>query len=173
MRISYLTEHPEFIPTLARGLLEQYGHILPSTIETRIAKLQTHMNRDVLPIAWVAHSGMEVFGTAALRVHDLEGREDLTPWLGGVYVLPEFRRRGIGTALCATVEQKAAVLGTRALYLFTLDRQSWYRSLGWSRFESCTWCGRRGDIMIKSLDASKEELHRDALQRTLPDDIIE
>jgi GNAT superfamily N-acetyltransferase len=54
------------------------------------------MNRDELPIAWVAHANGQLLGTAALRVHDLEGREDLTPWLGGVFVDSEFRGRGIG-----------------------------------------------------------------------------
>ena len=67
------------------------------------------MNRDQLPIAWVAHANGQLLGTAALRVHDLEGREDLTPWLGGVFVGSQFRRRGIGAALCATVEEAARI----------------------------------------------------------------
>jgi GNAT superfamily N-acetyltransferase len=109
MHISYLTDHPEFILPLAQGRLEHFRDHLPDyTLETHVSKLQAHMNRDTLPIAWVAHSDTQVFGTAALRPYDLEGREDLTPWLGGVYVLPPFRRRGIGTALCRTVERKAA-----------------------------------------------------------------
>lgn len=54
------------------------------------------MNRDALPIAWIAHANGQLLGTAALRVHDLEGREDLTPWLGGVFVGTHFRRQGIG-----------------------------------------------------------------------------
>ena len=151
MRMSYLSDHPEFIHPLAQGRLEHFRNLLADhTLETHVATLQAHMNRDVLPIAWVAHSDTEAFGTAALRVHDLEGREDLTPWLGGVYVLPQFRRRGIGTALCAEVERKAAALGVRILYLFTLDRQGWYSALGWTRFEACTWRGCPGDIMVKS-----------------------
>ena len=60
------------------------------------------MNRDQLPIAWVAHANGQLLGTAALRVHDLEGREDLTPWLGGVFVASHFRRRGISAALSRT-----------------------------------------------------------------------
>src|SRR5437899_22311 len=145
MQISYLSEHPEFIPVLASALLEHYRDVLPKeTLETRAGKLRTHLNRDSLPIAWVAHSEAGVAGTAALRVHDLEGREDLTPWLGGVYVLPEYRRRGIGTALCDTVEQKVTALGARTVYLFTLDRQRWYSAMGWDLVEPCTWRGRPG-----------------------------
>jgi GNAT superfamily N-acetyltransferase len=155
MQISYLADHPEFIETLVPWLLAHWQSILPQdTLEIRIAKFQAHLNRDTLPIAWVAHSGSQVFGTAALRVHDLPGREDITPWLGGVYVAPQFRGHGIGTALCDVVEQKAKTFNKfPTLYLFTLDKQAWYENLGWTVFEPCTWCGRQGDIMFKNIRA--------------------
>src|ERR1044071_4096135 len=108
VRISYLIEHPEYIPQLAQWLFEQWDTILgEKTLGARIKKLRAHMNRDELPIAWVAHANGQLLGTAALRVHDLEGREELTPWLGGVFVGPDFRRRGIGAALSAVVEDAA------------------------------------------------------------------
>src|SRR5215467_13051355 len=119
VQISYLIEYPQYIPQLAQWLLEQWGGIL----EDRIKRLKAHMNRDQLPVAWIAHANSELLGTAALRVHDLEGREDLTPWLGGVFVGSQFRRRGIGEALCATVEEAANSRGIQTLYLFTLDKQ--------------------------------------------------
>src|SRR5262245_8351243 len=65
------------------------------------------MNRDQLPIAWFAHANGRLLGTAALRLRHLERREDLTPWLGGAFVSPQFRRRGIGATLCATDEDAA------------------------------------------------------------------
>jgi N-acetylglutamate synthase-like GNAT family acetyltransferase len=109
------------------------------------------MNRDELPIAWVAHANGKLLGTAALRVHDLEGREDLTPWLGGVFVASQFRRRGIGAALCATVEEAAQSRGIQTLYLFTLDKQEWYLRQGWTLLAPCVWHERSGDIMSKTL----------------------
>ena len=52
--ISYLLEHPEYVPQLAQWLFEQWDSILgEKTPETRIKKLNAHMNRDQLPIAWV------------------------------------------------------------------------------------------------------------------------
>ncbi len=83
VRISYLIDHPEYIPQLGQWLFEQWDSILgEKTPEARINKLKAHVNRDKLPIAWVAHANGQLLGTAALRVHDLEEREDLTPWLG-------------------------------------------------------------------------------------------
>ena len=152
VQISYLIEHPEYIPQLAQWLFEQWGVILgEKTTEARIKKLNAHMNRDQLPIAWVAHANGQLLGTAALRVHDLEGREDLTPWLGGIFVGSQFRRRGIGAALCATVEEAARTRGIQTLYLFTLDKQPWYSRSGWKVFSSCVWHGHSGEIMHKQL----------------------
>ena len=155
VRISYLIEHPECIAQLAQWLFEQWDSILgEKTPETRIRKLQAHMNRDELPIAWVAHADGQLFGTAALRVHDLEEREDLTPWLGGVFVGSDFRRRGIGAALCASVEDAARSRGVQTLYLFTLDKQAWYARLGWTLLSPCVWHERPGDIMCKQLQTA-------------------
>jgi N-acetylglutamate synthase-like GNAT family acetyltransferase len=155
VRISYLIEHPEYIPQLAQWLFDQWGSMLgEKTPEARIRKLQAHMNRDELPIAWIAHANGQLVGTAALRMHDLEGREDLTPWLGGVFVGSHFRRRGIGATLCATVEAAARSRGIQTLYLFTLDKQAWYSRLGWTLFAPCVWHQQHGDIMCKQLQTA-------------------
>jgi N-acetylglutamate synthase-like GNAT family acetyltransferase len=152
VEISYLIEHPEYVPQLAQWLFEEWGSILgEETPEVRVKKLKTHMNRDQLPIAWVAHANGQLLGTASLRVHDLEGREDLTPWLGGVFVSPDFRGRGIGADLCATVENEATSRGIQTLYLFTLDKQAWYSRLGWTVIGPCVWKHRSGEIMSKQL----------------------
>jgi N-acetylglutamate synthase-like GNAT family acetyltransferase len=155
MQISCLADHPEFIETLAPWVWEYWRPIFTAdTLQDRVAKFRTHLNRDTLPIAWVAHSGSQVLGTASLRSHDLPGREDLTPWLGGVFVAPQFRSQGIGKALCQTVEHNARQLfHIKTLYLFTLDKQAWYDHFGWEMLEPCVWCGRPGDIMVKRLGA--------------------
>lgn len=155
VQISYLIEYPKYIPQLAKWLFEQWDSILgEKTPKARIEKLKTHLNRDKLPIAWVAHANGQLLGTAALRVHDLEGREDLTPWLGGVFVGSHFRRQGIGAALRAAVEDEARSRGIHTLYLFTLDKQAWYSRLGWSTIGPCVWHQQPGDIMCKQLQTA-------------------
>jgi GNAT superfamily N-acetyltransferase len=155
VEISYLIDYPRYIPQLGQWLFEEWDAILgEKTPEARIKKLNAHMNRDQLPIAWVAHANGQLLGTAALRVHDLEGREDLTPWLAGVFVAPQFRRCGVGAALCATVEEAAHSQGIKTLYLFTLDKQQWYSRQGWEVLAPCVWHERPGDIMSKRLQTA-------------------
>jgi GNAT superfamily N-acetyltransferase len=155
VQISYLIEHPEYVPQLAQWLFEQWGPTLgEKTPEKRIKKLKRHMSRNKLPIAWVAHANGELLGTAALRVGDLDGREDLTPWLGGVFVTSPFRRQGLGAALCATVEDEARSRGIQTLYLFTLDKQAWYLRLGWTVLAPYVWYQRPVEIMCKQLQTA-------------------
>jgi GNAT superfamily N-acetyltransferase len=152
MQISYLADAFELATGLIPGILEHWRPIVPEdTWEARAARLRSHMNREQLPIGWLAHHGSQAMGTAALRTHDLPGREDLGPWLGGVYVAPPFRRRGVASLLCRTVEERARQLGYRHLYLFTLDQQALYSHLGWRQLEKASWRARTADIMIKDL----------------------
>jgi len=152
LQISYLVEYPEFIPTLGQWLLDYYGEMIgEKSIDARVAKLSTHLNRDKLPIAWVAHNNGEVLGTAALREQELEDRKDQSPWLGGLIVGDQYRRQGIGARLITVVENGARSLGNRTIYLFTIDRHEWYTRLGWHILEPCIWFSRPGNIMIKYL----------------------
>jgi len=153
MQISYLADQPQLATQLIPGLLDHWRYIFPEHTSTdRAAKFRAHQNYDTLPIAWIAHEKDVALGTAALRVHDLEGREDLSPWLGGVFVQPQYRGRGIATALCGMVEAKAAAMGITRLYLFTHGQESLYERMGWERLEPVVWHGHPCTIMTKVLD---------------------
>jgi len=161
MRISYLADRPELAAQLIPGLLEHWSYVFPNqTPADRAAKFNAHLNREDLPIAWVAHDGDLALGTAALRKTDLEGREDLGPWLGGVFVSPNHRGRGIASDLCRVVEDKAHAQGVARLYLFTHGQESLYNRLGWSVVERTVWHGYECSIMSKVPVPSNTSLER-------------
>src|SRR5436309_12703328 len=148
--IDYLADHPEFLPALAQETLDHYQHILrDETLEKRFAKLRSHMHTDSLPLALVASADGELFGMGALREHDLPGHDELTPWLAGMFVRPHHRRRGVGSALCHALEEKAWLMGFPVLYLFTLDQQRLYARLAWQHLQPSSWLGHPVDIMFK------------------------
>ncbi|RYY86592.1 MAG: GNAT family N-acetyltransferase [Chitinophagaceae bacterium] len=152
VRIGYLIDHPEFVAALAPAIWEHWREALPedTSINHRIVKLQRHMQKSQLPIALVAYNNEEVIGTAALRSHDLEGRADLSPWLGGVFVMPAHRGKGAASMLCQAIKLHAASLSISSLYLFTQDQQQLYARLGWRPIEEATWRGKWGNIMLAS-----------------------
>jgi GNAT superfamily N-acetyltransferase len=74
-------------------------------------------------------------GCASLVEHDMLTRPELSPWLAGVFVPREHRRRGIGAALVERVVQEARSLGVQRLYLYTPGFGALYLRLGWSVLE--------------------------------------
>lgn len=67
--------------------------------------------RVVLPLAVGAWHGDEPVGLVLADRPTEEQREDFAPKVQSLYVVPEFRRRGVGTGLMATMEELLAELG--------------------------------------------------------------
>ena len=148
MRIEYLADHPSLIPTLARWHQDQWSYLSPGrTMEQRVATLQAHLRPAQIPTSFVALSGDTLLGGAGLIAHDMDTRMDLSPWLACVYVTPEHRRRGIGTALVQRVVHEARALDVDTLYLFTPDKEEFYARLGWSVIERTRYHGCQVVVM--------------------------
>lgn len=136
MTIEYLADRREFIPTLARWLHTEWGHLRPGErIDDRAARLAGVCGHCQIPTAFVAVAGDQLLGTASLVEHDMATRPELSPWLASVFVSPEHRSRGIGAALVERVVQEARALGTLRLYLYTPGPGTLYSTLGWSIVE--------------------------------------
>jgi GNAT superfamily N-acetyltransferase len=133
MRIEYLSDHSGALPQLAEWQHAEWGHFRPGdTLEKRTTRLWGYANGDRIPLTVVALEGDEVLGSASLIEHDMETRMELTPWLAGVFVGPEFRRRGIGATLVRRVMAEAARLKVPVLYLYTVHSEKFYAALGWT-----------------------------------------
>jgi N-acetylglutamate synthase-like GNAT family acetyltransferase len=154
MEIVGLAEHPEFIPTLAVWHHNQWAYLNPDgSVEKRIASLKAELESDGIPKTFVAVSGNTLLGSASLIPHDMETRMELSPWLASVFVAPELRKRGVGSALVQHVIQEARSLGWRTIYLFTMpDKESFYARLGWSLMEKTDYHGHR--VVIMSADTA-------------------
>jgi len=148
MRIEYLADNVALIPIIAHWHHEEWGYFNPGdSVEKRIANLQTHLGRKQIPTTFVSLSGGILLGSVSLIIHDMDTRIDLSPWLANVYVTPEHRSRGIGTALVQRVIEEAVELSVETLYLFTPDREGFYASLGWSVVERTEYRGQQVVIM--------------------------
>jgi GNAT superfamily N-acetyltransferase len=131
--IEYLADRREFIPTVARWHHAEWGHLRPrETVEDRIGRVERDCGHCEVPTTFVALAGAQVLGSASLVENDMETRKELSPWLSGVFVAPEHRRRGVGAALVERVVREAQALGIRRLYLYTPGSGTLYLRLGWS-----------------------------------------
>lgn len=148
MTIEYLADHPEFLRTLAEWQHGEWGYLRPGdTVEARMVRLGGCGERDRIPLTVVAHENGEVRGSASLIPHDMDTRMELTPWLAGVFVAPEHRRRGIGAELVRQIMAEAGRLNVPVLYLYTVHSETFYASLGWSLQEQTTYRDQNIAIM--------------------------
>jgi GNAT superfamily N-acetyltransferase len=91
--------------------------------------------------------------------HDMSeppvGTEELRPWLSGVYVAPERRSEGLGSALVKAVEEAASSLGHPRLYLYTapVTAVRFYEPMGWEQVLSPIYEGNPVVVMQKLLSA--------------------
>ena len=148
MRIEYLADNVALIPIIARWHHEEWGYFNPGdSVEKRIATLQTHLGRNQIPTTFISLSGGILLGSASLVAHDMDTRMDLSPWLASIYVLPEHRSHGVGTALVQRVLEETIELSVETLYLFTPNREGFFASLSWSVVERTEYRGQQVVIM--------------------------
>lgn len=142
---------PDDVPTLAAWLNREWGHHGGLTLADSEARLRGYLNRDRMPLALAAYVGGQPAGIVILRDHDLASRPDLKPWLSSLFVAPEHRRQGVGSALMRAAEARARRIGLECLYLFTRHQVALYRSLGWAVIGEEEDGGRPTTLMQKPL----------------------
>ena len=133
MEIIDLRKIPEIIPMLAKWHHEEWAHFNPrTTLENRIERYHEYLGDAPLPSTYVACKNSDILGSAAIVKHDMKTRMEYSPWLASVFVPPQHRNNGIGTRLVSHVMTIAVKNGFDSLYLFTPDKERYYRKLGWS-----------------------------------------
>ncbi len=146
-RIEQLAHRPDCLATVARWIYEEWWTGQPGeSPDTLAAAFREHLVPGRIPLTLVASIDERVVGTATLLEHDVgtEQWPDLSPWVAAVYVVPEFRRHGIGAQLVNAVATAAAELGVTRLYLWTSGREAFYAELGWETID------RVSDVVVMS-----------------------
>jgi len=154
LRIEYLDEHADAIPSLAQWHHDEWFAMTPHlSVADRIAGFTARARRGSIPTGFVGLVDDRVVGMACLVQCDLHSHTHPGASLATVLVSPEHRRQGIGSALCVRAAEEARQLGVPNLYLFTFDRQSLYRRLDWTALEDSSHAGRACTIMVRRLGA--------------------
>lgn len=157
--VHYLANHPGYADHLGRiswqewqGIYERRGQ----TPNDALTSYRESTNVDRLPLALIACHGSELVGTVSLKEQDLDIRPDLTPWLGGLFVVPEWRGRGLASLLMGRAVAEARRLQLNNLYLWTSSAESLYLKLGWELRERTEYCDKEIAIMRTTVAAQTE-----------------
>jgi N-acetylglutamate synthase-like GNAT family acetyltransferase len=134
--ISDLRQRPEFFDTVADRIWRAWWQPEHYPLDHIIGRLRENMNDPPIPLALVAHDGEAFLGTASVIASDLAERPQLTPWIAAVWVEPQARQRGVGSALVNRATQDCSALGFSRVYLCARpQRSALYERLGWIPIE--------------------------------------
>jgi len=116
--------------------LDAWKHDFPEdTLQTYLDMFTatgTYANRFVEVFAAI-NQAEELLGLATLVDDDeLPGAIEPGPWLAAVFVVPEARKLGVGSALINHVVNRSRELGYSEMFLYTEDQQEWYQKRGWT-----------------------------------------
>lgn len=163
MRIVPTASAPSHIPRFARLQVDAWGHLYPKlTVERAESDLRTEPEHDPdadvssLCRAWFA---LDADG-AAMGVVMLLGSGELEPadeaelpgpWLAGLVVAPEFRQRGVASALMDFAMNGARELHIDRLRLVTEHEVGFYERRGWKIERRVTLNSIPNTVMVTTL----------------------
>lgn len=116
---------------------EDYGCESVDAMEAKLS--QPERTRCV----WIA-VGCRFLGTVTVCSDDLPERPELGPWMASLYVIPDARKRGVGSALMRVA---CTIGGAKTLWVYADAHATvaWYERAGWTVVESSfrrTHCNR-------------------------------
>ena len=156
MKIEYLADYPQFISVVNKWIFNEFSYLVPHTKEKDwLIALKKRLHKNRIPTSFIVIVNDQPVGFACLIEHDMDTHRHLTPWLAGVFVIPDQRKKGIGSQLVRRVMSEAKNLNIKTLYLFTPDRKHFYKRLGWQVIEQTTYHGYEVFIMSIQLDSNE------------------
>ena len=125
---------PARLEFLASHLVAEFGHLYPGWDESAATNELSQDAARGLPLHLAAIENDRTLGSASIIDDDeVTGWEGDEWWLANVFVLPEYRGRGIGSSLIKHAIEIARQSGARDLHLVTDTVENWYLKQGWER----------------------------------------
>lgn len=135
IEIATIADRPDLVPVVAVWLWSEWarkeGYSLTHT-QDEIARLTSRHGPQQTFVLLV--DGVPV-GTSSFVIADLDERPHLTPWLAGVFVAREERRKGHVIPLIQAVERAAIEASIPTLWLHTEHAKRIYAKAGWQEVE--------------------------------------
>jgi GNAT superfamily N-acetyltransferase len=144
-----MADRPDLVPIVAGWLWHEWLHQDGYTLEQTDDAVAASISPSGPPQTFVLLVDGKPIGTASLVVHDLDERPDLTPWLAGVFVIPEARGRGHVIHLIQAVEAACRFAAIPVVWLYTAGAERVYARAGWHSVETVQRHGRRPVTLMR------------------------
>ena len=142
IQILPLNQRPEFFDEVVNTYYEQWSRPHGNTRESVAYRTKHAMNDNSVPQTLIALKGDQLVGVVSLWMCDLRTRQDLYPFLAGLYVNPSCRSMGIGKMLQQEALRRAKKYGYKYLHL-TTDHENYYERTGWKLLDIAPSSGEK------------------------------
>lgn len=139
MNTAFLSKRPEYITEVARIIHEKFD--LDENIKgnyKEAIKFFGGSNVKDYPITLIALEAGKCVGTVSIYKNDLAERPDYQPWLAALYVLSDYRGKGVADRLVSDMLNHISALGHETIYAKTSSqkRYDYYKRKGWELLET-------------------------------------
>jgi len=143
--IRRLSGHRELLPVVASWFREEWPDWYGASAKGNARDdLLAYANAgDAIPFGLVAFYNDIPSGFGALKKEAIPAGSLPGPWVGAGYVVPEFRRRGIGSLLLRALIQEVRRIGFEHIYCGTSTSVSLLAREGWEVLEVVQHAGAR------------------------------
>jgi GNAT superfamily N-acetyltransferase len=138
MQFDFLLNHMEAIQKIGQWYFDRWDRRIDGkTVDYTIGQLDKYLNDDRIPFMLVATERKNVIAVAQLKFREMEKLfPEREHWLGGVFVAPEYRGRGLGSKIAEEIAIRAPTYGVSTLHLQTEQLDGGiYARLGWRPVE--------------------------------------
>ena len=150
-KVVSLAEHPHHWQTAAEWSYAAWHHEFPSdTVQTYLDQyaLAASEPEELIEVYAATDSHDNLLGVATLVDDDeLPDAPEPGPWLAAVFVAPDARKLGVGSALVDRVVNRARDLDHKKLFLYTEHAQTWYLNKGWVKVGDTVFLGLHHTVM--------------------------
>lgn len=153
LRVTTIRERPDLLPIVSEWLWREWWEQRGKTCsETAAVYAAGNADRGA-PQTFVLLENERAVGTATMARQDLEERPDLTPWLAGVFVIPDRRGRGYVQHLLAAFERACRTCAVDVAWLYTNTAERLYLGAGWEAVEIIQRPGKRPVTLMRRVFA--------------------
>lgn len=131
--VENLYDYPEYINTVVNWLYSEWGN---NNYRFWDSWVRSSIHKDNIPMTFILFVDNTIAGTYSLWNCDIQSRQDLSPWFGGLFVDltfrgKEFNGKKLGKIMLTHAMNKVQELGIDTLYLFTEKNPKYYLESGW------------------------------------------